>query len=256
MTHLTHSQLKGLFSKQASVYAQFRPSYPRALFEYLASISPGHQLAWDCATGNGQAAVKLGEFFKQVVGTDLNENQIAHAEAHPHVSYRVAPAEGSGLADGSVDVITVAQAYHWFKQEIFTQEAKRVLRPGGVIAVWCYGLARITPEIDPIIRHFCMELLKDCWEKERSYIDDFYRGIHFPFKEVKTPTFHTHVDWTLEQILGYLETWSAFQTYLKAHPNEANPLQTTYKKQLMAAWPKGSPVVRLNWELGLRVGQT
>jgi len=266
MTQLTHSRLKGLFSKQADKYGQFRPTYPRELFEYLASIAPGRQLAWDCATGNGQAAVKLGEFFEQVVGTDLNENQIAHAEPHAHVSYRLVPAEESGLTNQSVDLITVAQAYHWFKQDLFTTEAKRVLKPGGVIAVWCYSLARTTPEIDPILRHFCYELLKDYWEKERGYIDDFYRGIYFPFQELKTPTFHIHVDWTLEHVLGYLGTWSALQTYLKANPNTANPLQTTYKEQLKAVWPKGDthgasgsqngePTVRLNWELGLRVGR-
>lgn len=255
MTELSHSDLKNLFSKQSSVYAKYRPTYPDSFFEYLASLTHSHDLAWDCATGNGQAAIKLGEFYHHVIATDLNENQLAHATPHPHVDYRVMPAEKTELADASVDIITVAQAFHWFNQEEFMKEAKRVLKPGGVIALWCYGLAQITPAVDKVLYHFYADLLDGYWEKERRFVDDNYQTIHFPFEELKPPAFETHTEWTLEHVLGYLGTWSAFQTYLKANPNTPNPLETTYKEQFTRAWPVGKKELPVKWDLGMRIGR-
>ena len=148
-----------LFSKQAEEYAQYRPRYPDALFEYLASVAPGHALAWDCATGNGQAALSLAPYFERVVGTDASESQIANAQPHEKITYRVARAEQTDFEDHSVDLITVAQAIHWFDLDAFYAEAKRVLRPGGVLAAWTYYESEIEPAIDRVARKYESEVV-------------------------------------------------------------------------------------------------
>lgn len=160
---------KDLFSVQASDYAKFRPHYPDALFEYLASVSPAKNLVWDCGTGNGQAAAKLAAYFDSVVATDPSEKQLLSAEKNPRVAYKQGTAEEAPFQDHSVDLITAAQAFHWFKHELFFKEAKRVLKPSGVVAVWAYNLPEITPQVDAIVRRHYGETLGSYWEKrERS----------------------------------------------------------------------------------------
>src|SRR5215475_11590766 len=123
---------KDHFSRQAANYAKFRPRYRRELFDYLASIAPGRELAWDCGTGNGQAAVGLASVFDRVIATDASKKQIANAEPHNRVEYHVAPAENSGIPSGTIDLIMVAQALHWFDLDRFYGQAGRVLKPDGI----------------------------------------------------------------------------------------------------------------------------
>ena len=255
MTPLTHSHLKGLFTQQSSDYAKFRPKYPDSLFEYLSSLTQEHLLAWDCATGSGQAAVRLGEYYEHVIATDLTENQIASAVPHPHVDYQVGPAEASGLAEGSVDLITVAQAFHWFNAEGFFSEVRRVAKPGAIIALWCYGLARMTPEVNVVIEDFYANLLDGYWEKERILVEQGYRTIEFPFEEIRPPAFEMKLKWSQAHVLGYLSTWSAFQTYLKANPGTPNPLETTFKDALAKAWPAKKKELDVSWKLDFRIGR-
>lgn len=245
------NEFKDLFSRQASAYARFRPPYPDDLFEYLARVAPERRLAWDCATGNGQAALKLARHFERVVATDASEKQLASAAAHPKVAYRLAAAESSGLEDGSVDLITVAQALHWFKGGEFFQEAKRVLKPRGVIAVWCYALARMRPAVDAVIRRFYEETLAGCWEPERRLIEQGYRGEPFPFGEIKAPRFEMKAEWSLEKLLGYLGTWSAVQAFIKK--NGRDPLEPL-SGELKASWG-AQPKLEARWTLALRVGR-
>ena len=180
---------KDRFSAHASDYARFRPHYPRALFAYLADIASERECAWDCATGNGQAAVALGEFFHHVIATDASENQVANGQPHDRVTYRVASAEQSGLPKASVDLVTVAQALHWFDREAFFAEAQRVLKPHGVLAVWCYNLFRIAPEIDRLVETFYRETVGPYWDFERRLVETGYRTIEFPFAELSTARF-------------------------------------------------------------------
>jgi len=243
---------KDRFSGHASEYAQYRPHYPRALFEYLAGIAPERKTAWDCATGNGQAAVPLAEFFERVLGTDASEKQIENAEAHERVRYSVIPAEHSELAPGSVDLITVAQALHWFERYAFYAEAKRVLKPNGILAVWTYNLFRISPEIDRLIANFYRETVGPYWDFERKLVETEYSTIDFPFEELAPPAFHMEAEWSFEQVLGYLRTWSATKNFMAdrgfdpvtALRESLQPLWGDLQKTRIAAWPLGMRVGR------------
>jgi SAM-dependent methyltransferase len=242
---------KDLFSGQSTDYAKFRPRYPDALFRYLASLVDQRDTVWDCGTGNGQAALKLTEHFAKVIATDPSEKQLASAEKNPRIEYRIAPAEASGLPDRSVDLITAAQAFHWFKQDEFFTEARRVLKPHGALAIWCYELAKITPEIDAVVHRLYKGILGPYWEKERQLVEEGYKHVHIPGHEITPPKFEMNAVWSLEHLIGYLSTWSALQTYLKK--NGDNPLEKIYP-DLKSAWG-GEITLPVSWDLGLRVGR-
>jgi ubiquinone/menaquinone biosynthesis C-methylase UbiE len=245
------SHFKDLFSKQSSDYAKFRPTYPEALFTYLASLVDRRETAWDVGTGNGQAARLLGEHFARVYATDPSAKQIESAPAHPRVEYAVGTAEKFSGANESIDLITVAQAFHWFRREEFSAEANRVLRPGGVLALWSYALAKITPEVDAVVLELYEGVLGPYWEKERRLVEEGYRSVKLPFAEIKPPAFEMRIEWSLEHLVGYLGTWSALQTYIKK--NGSNPLEE-YFPRLESAW--GSTPKRVaTWDLALRVGR-
>ena len=242
---------KDLFSGHSQDYAKFHPVYPGALFRYLASLASARGLALDCATGNGQAAILLAEYFDQVVAADPSERQLANAPAHPRVRYRRAAAEDSGLPAGSVDLVTAAQAFHWFRQEEFFREARRVLKPEGILAFWCYAMSKISPAVDAAIVRFYEETLEGCWQPERRLVDEGYQNVRWPFQDVPSPPFTMTARWSLDQLLGYLGTWSAVKTYKERSGRD--PLELL-RPELKATWgPKLSRDVR--WELSLRVGK-
>lgn len=200
------SDFKDHFSAQSPDYGKYRPQYPEALFEHLASLSPAHAIAWDSATGTGQAALGLTPFYDRVIATDASSNQIEHAARHPKIDYRVCPSEDSGIAEASVDLVVVAQALHWFDLDGFFDECLRVLKDQGVIAIWSYGLHRISPEIDSIIDHFYDEMVGIYWPPERKMVEAGYRTIELPFREITPPAFHMQAYWTLHRLYGYLNT--------------------------------------------------
>jgi ubiquinone/menaquinone biosynthesis C-methylase UbiE len=204
---------KDLFSRGATAYARFRPSYPASLFAWLAETSPGRALAVDVGTGNGQAAVALAGHFQRVLGLDPSADQLARAQAHPRVEYRQAPAEALAADDGSADLVTAAQAFHWFAHDRFFAEVERVLRPGGLLAVWCYGLSRITPAVDAVVWELYHDHLDAYWEPERKLVESGYRTVAVPFAAVEAPAFEMRLDWRLEHLAGYLGTWSPLARY-------------------------------------------
>ena len=242
------------FSGAAAEYARFRPRYPAALFAYLASLVSKEALAWDCATGSGQAAVALAGHLPRVIATDASAEQIAHAEPHPWVEYRVATAERSGLEAASVELVTVAQALHWFDLHAFYAEAARVLRPGGVIAAWCYG--RMTMPNAPLqhmLDRFYSETVGPYWPPERRLVEEGYGGLPFPFIEIPAPPFAMEMRTTMEGLLGYLGTWSATQRYIQSTGRDPLP---ELGREIASHWgdPRAQTIVR--WPLSLRVGRT
>lgn len=198
------------FSGKSDEYQQFRPHYPDTLFEYLASKSNQQHAAWDCATGNGQSAICLADHFDTVIGTDACEEQIRNTTQKSGVSYHVATAEKSNLESNSIDLITVAQAFHWFSTDAFFSEADRVLRKDGLIAIWTYNLLSIHPDIDEIIHHLYSVTLDEFWFKERTMVEEGYKDVVHPlqptYREIVVPEFQMSTRWDLSQLMGYLST--------------------------------------------------
>lgn len=243
------AKIKDLFSADSYSYAQFRPHYPPELFVHLATLTREHGCAWDCATGNGQAAVALAAHYNRVIATDMSAQQIANAMSHPHVRYYVATAYESGLPDQSVDLITVAQAFHWFDHALFAKEIERVAKPGALLAIWCYGLASITQRLDDVIRYLYSDLLGKFWEPERRLIETNYESAVLPFTPVACGEFVMSATWTLEHLLGYLKTWSALQKYMVQN-GDARILSVF--EQLAVAWGnEAAHVVR--WQIRPRL---
>ena len=241
------------FSALAPAYAAARPTYPPALFEWLGGLAPRRHLAWDCAAGNGQATLPLATVFEAVIATDASAAQLAQAPAHPRVRYRAAVAHASGLAPGSVDLVTVAQALHWLDLSAFFLEARRVLVSRGVIAVWCYGLP-LTGEarIDRMLERFYHETVGPYWCPERRLVETGYRTVPFPFDELEAPAFEMAHEWTLRQLLAYVATWSATARYLATERHD--PVESL-AAGLRMAWGDDDRVRRVRWPLSLRVGR-
>jgi ubiquinone/menaquinone biosynthesis C-methylase UbiE len=220
--------LKDFFSIQSNAYAKYRPDYPDQLFDILLSQVPEKKKAWDCGTGNGQVASKLANYFKYVVATDISENQIKNAKTKHNLEYRIEQAEKTSFSDSSFDLITVAQAVHWFDLDRFYKEVRRTLKPNGMIAIIGYWLIRFNPEIDSIIDQLHDEVLGNYWDKARYKIEDHYESLPFPFEEVQRVELQNTRLWTLDQLIGYFSTWSALQTYIAL--NDHNPLPATLEK--------------------------
>jgi len=206
---MTQSQFKDYFSAAAADYATFRPHYPAELFDFVASIPERRVAAWDCATGSGQAAVPLADRFDRVVATDASAEQIRHATPHARVSYGVALADASGLEPSSVDLVTVAQALHWLPHERFFEEVRRVLAPGGALAIWCYTRPELAADLDPALLQFYTGTCGPYWSPERNLVDEGYASVAIPIDEVTAPPMHIEARLTLDQFGGYLRTWSA-----------------------------------------------
>ena len=245
-------EFKDHFSARAANYATYRPLYPDVLFAQVARLVPTRDVALDCGTGNGQAAVGLANHFARVVATDASPQQIANASPHERVEYRIAQAEECGLDDSSVDLVTVAQALHWFDAPSFFAETRRVLRPHGAVVVWGYG----DPVLDTIPLHttlhaFNRGILESYWAAERQLLLDGYRTIAFPFRESPFPRFVLEMRWSLPELAGYLRTWSAVARYADEHKRD--PVDDV-ESALALYWsdPEKPRIVR--WPLYVRVG--
>jgi SAM-dependent methyltransferase len=242
---------KDHFSGHAESYASFRPRYAPQIFDFVASLPRRRALAWDCATGNGQAAVDLAERFERVIATDASAPQLALAMPHPKVEYRQALAEDSGLASGSVDLVAVAQAVHWFDFERFYAEVERVLAPGGALAVWSYNLARISPEVDAVVDRTAHEIVGPYWPPERRWVDEEYRTLPFPFAEVEVPPLWMEDRWSLDRLLQYIGTWSATNRYSQANGRDPREL---IRRELEEAWGDPGLSRTLRWPIMMRAG--
>jgi len=244
--------MKDLFSKQSTQYAIFRPHYPEVMYHYLYQLITNFETAWDCGTGNGQVAAALAEKFKQVYATDISPKQLEHAIQKENIVYEKAAAEQTVFPDAFFDLVTVAQAIHWFKFDEFYAEIKRVLKPTGLIAVIGYGLIRINDTLNALIDDFYKNKVGPFWDKERKYIDDAYKTIPFPFVELPSPKLSIHYNWNLEQFTGYLGTWSAVQNYIDA--NETSPIDAAFLSALHKAWPHHS-MQAVEFPLYMRIGK-
>jgi len=246
-------KFKDHFSKRAALYATYRPHYPAHLFEYLAGLTTSHDVALDCGTGNGQAAVELAKYFRRVIATDPSPAQISNATRRNNIDYRVATAEQSGLAAESIDLVTAAQALHWFNAPTFFAEAARVLRPDGAVAMWGYGDPVLdTPALQELVHKFNRVKLEPYWFAERQLLLDGFRTIDFPFVELDAPTFELHASWTFAEMVGYLRTWSSTARFVDQHG--VDPV-SELEKSLGPAWGDLDRAREIRWPLHLRVGK-
>jgi len=248
----SQSDFKDYFSRQSAVYRQARPGYPDELFSWLYSLVPSAEAVWDCATGNGQAAVSLAKYFPRVIATDASEEQISNAVPHERISYRVALAEESGLPDSSVDLITIATALHWFDFDAFYREVNRVLKPGGVLAAWTYKDTSVDPGVNAVVERLSDEVLKGYWPKEIRYVANRYNDLPFPFPTIDPPAFRCSMHWTLDQLVAYFMSWSSTQNYIAA--NNSNPLDIVLP-DLKKAWGNPDDIREVTWELVLKAGR-
>lgn len=245
-------EFKDHFSALATDYASFRPRYPASLFADLAALTAAHDRAWDCATGNGQAAAGLAAHYREVVATDASAEQIAAATGPGNVQFRVAAAEVSGLEDASLDLLLVAQAVHWFDLPAFYAEAGRVLKPGGVLALLTYSGLRINAELDPPLRHFHQVMMGPYWPPERAHVEKDYRELPFPWPELAFPAQAMTMAWTLDQLLGYLGTWSSLQNFRRHQCYDPLP---ALRDQLLPLWGDPGQRRELRWPLPMRIGR-
>jgi len=240
------------FSGHSPDYRRFRPGYPPELFAWLAGHAPALELAWDAGTGNGQSAVGVAAHFRRVLATDPSPEQLAQAETHPRVRYAVAAEQTAELGDGGTDLVTVAQALHWFNFERFFAEARRVLKPGGLFAAWAYNHSRISAEIDPLVRRFQEETVGPYWAPERVYVDSGYAQVPIPFAAVAAPSFAAKHEWTARLFLEYLRTWSSVKAYQRRHG--VDPVDE-FAEELFAAWGGAERARAVRFPLVLRAGR-
>jgi SAM-dependent methyltransferase len=236
------------FSRHAGAYAQYRPRYPEELFAWLASVSPGHALAWDVGTGSGQVAVALAEHFDHVVATDASNDQLAHATRHERVEYRHEPADRVSLPSGAVDLIAAGAAAHWFDLDGFYREVWRIGKPRTVIALFSYGPRDFADAIDPIVHRFQEEVLAGFWPERIKYVHDRYATLPFPFLEIPAPSFSMTADWNLRDLIAFLDTWSASQRYVQERGTRATDL---IEPELARTW--GDPERRRTFRCPLFV---
>lgn len=230
--------VKDIFSTQSSSYKKYRPTYPSILYDdFLAHVDKKNE-CWDCGTGNGQVAVELSKHFNQVQASDISERQIKNATKKENITYSITRAEKTHFADNQFDLVAVGQAAHWFDFDAFNQEVKRVTKPGGVIAIWGYGLLKINAEVDSLIDRFYTEIIGPYWDKERRHIDNSYQSIKFDFEEVPYSKQRTiDVNWGLAQLQGYFNSWSCVQHYKKQN-NGKNPVDELIEK-ISICWKSG-----------------
>jgi len=241
------------FSTQSKEYSFSRPTYPESLFEFLSTVTPQKNLAWDCATGNGQAAIGLSKYFKKVIASDASKNQIRHGFQRENIDYKLFPAENAELDNDSVDIVTVAQALHWFDFDKFYCNVKRVGKKDGIIAVWSYDMHKINPQIDKVTDRLDVdgEILGSYWDKETKYVKEKYKTIVFPFREISAPAFKTTLYWNLHQLWDYMKTWSSVKKYYSE--NKRDPLDLV-KPEVKTLWGNVLDKKEVTWNINIRAG--
>ena len=240
-------EFKDYFSVQATDYARFRPDYPHEIYDLILQHTTNRRSAWDCATGNGQVAIELAQYFDQVMATDASKKQLEAAIPHNKIIYTEATAEHSGLGDHSIDLITVGQALHWFDFDAFYAEVRRVAAADGLLAIFGYGNPSMDePELDSLLKHYYDGIMGAYWPPERKYIVDLYETVPFPFEQIKFPILTLSKQWDLKTFVGYLFTWSSTQQYIKAH--NTNPIELI-QNELSCAWGHASSIKTIKWPL-------
>lgn len=239
------------FSDRPRDYAAHRPGYPAALVDWLASLPARRDLALDAGCGSGQLSTLLGDRFARVIAIDASAPQLAEASPHARVEYRVARAEDTGLDDATVDLLTVAQAAHWFDVDAFHREARRIVRPGGAVAWISYGVVELDGPAAEVLRAIRAEVAS-FWPPERRHVESGYRTLDFRFDELDAPPLAIRLPWTADDFANYVETWSATK---RAADERGAEIVARFRRDIREAW--GDPAQRrdVTWPLVVRAGR-
>lgn len=240
------------FDQGAAAYSRYRPEYPAALSEYLASIAPSQALAVDVGCGNGQLTRQLAGHFEQVAGFDPSADQIAHTVPHTNISYRCAPAENIPLPDHSASLITAAQAAHWFDLPAFYSEVRRIAGVDAIVALISYGVLSLEGKPGERFAQFYWQEIGPYWPAERKLVDEGYKTLAFPFEPVTPPALSIELDWDLPAFLGYVSTWSAVR---KAQEAGQQDLLLRFADDLTALWGPAAQTRTVSWPINMRVGR-
>jgi SAM-dependent methyltransferase len=242
-----------LFAENSENYAQARPQYPKALFEYLNAVCNEHDEAWDGACGNGQAAVGLVDYFKKVQATDINEGQIVHAIQHPKVNYSVQAAEETNFDKNQFDLVCIAQALHWFDQDLFWPEVERVLKPKGIFAAWGYSWFSIEDGIDACISEKLLKVLEPYWAEQNKTLWHGYRDVHFPFNQMETPAIEMNLRWDIDQLFAYLQSWSATRRCMS---DQGNKFLVKAYESVKSEWGDADKKKKVSMDFNLYIGRS
>ena len=246
-------KIEDKFSIQSKAYKKYRPKYPAALYTEILNLVENKTACWDCGTGNGQVALQLSKHFEKVYATDISQKQIDLAEKRDNIFYTVGRGEETAFEDNSFDLITVAQAIHWFDFTAFNQEVKRVAKNGAIISIWGYGLLRIEKEIDALMDEFYHNIMGQYWDPERRHVDNAYVWIDFDFEELKiNHELSIQVNWSMEHLEGYLNSWSSIQNY-KAENTGENPVYR-FIDSIRKYW-KADEVKTVIFPIFMRIGR-
>jgi ubiquinone/menaquinone biosynthesis C-methylase UbiE len=239
------------FSSGAASYVANRPESPEEIFDFLYDNVAAFDTAWDCGTGNGQVAVKLATRFGKVYGTDISNDQLQHAAQRDNITYLQERAEQTSIPDSSIDLVTVGQAIHWFDFDSFYKEVRRVARPGALVAAWTYSTPLLSPTVNKVMNLFYNDITGPYWDKERRYVDEGYRTITFPFAEIPAPEFKIVKMYTMQQLIGYLQTWSGVKHYIAKKGEDPISL---IADDLAKAWGSEEKI-QIYWPVHIRAGR-
>ena len=237
------------FTRQAKQYVTHRPTYPEELINYLVSLVKVRERVWDCATGNGQLACLLAPHFEEVQATDISEEQLRNAKLHKKIIYSHSPAEKTNFKGNYFDLITVAQAVHWFNFGEFYAEVNRIAKHGAVLAIVGYGQVQVTPPINKVMEGFYWDMFGKYFTDNRQFVEKRYETIPFPYHELKAPEFSIKLKWTLKDMHGYLRTWSPVVKFMTEYRQDPT---VKVIKQLEELWEDEQQV---SFPVFLRVGK-
>lgn len=240
------------YSINPQKYLKVRPQYGEEMFKFLHKICPDNKLVWDCATGNGQAAHLLSDYFTTVHATDINPSQLDYAIQKENINYYVADECNAVLNDRSVDLITVATAIHWFDRKKFYKEVERVLKPDGILAIWGYTGKNVNPELDDVLHLIIKKHLMPYYSERIQLAFDGYDAIDFPYERIHTPSFKTQVDYTFHDLLDYILSWSSSQRYIQK--NKVSPIPL-FENLLKEAWGDINKHKTMTWDFITHIGK-
>lgn len=248
---MSKTVFKDHFSNQSDLYVKHRPHYPLELYAFLSSLTEKHDRAWDCGTGNGQAAIGLALYYNKVIATDPSQQQINNSFHHEKVQYLVEKAEYNSIESGSIDIVTIANALHWFDFDLFYKEVNRVVKENGVVAAWAYELPTICAEIDKLVHEYHYETLGKYWLPENWLVVEKYETIPFPFQQIDCPHFSSDKHLKRSDFIGFLNTWSATQRFIKE--NKYNPTDAL-SDALKEFWDDDCEKL-VRWKLVVKIGR-